>query len=153
MLPHVDEHGVEVAAAPDDVWRALLDGLDRAFSRAGAGTYGRLVGASPPAAGGPRPLAQGSTLPGFQVVSAVPGRELVLEGRHRFSTYALVFRLDDLGGRVRLRAETRAVFPGPHGAAYRLLVLGSGGHVLAVRRLLAGVRRRAEQPGAAGPAA
>lgn len=54
------------------------------------------------------PLAEGSVFAGFRVVAAVPGRELVLQGSHRFSTYALVFRLDELApGRSRLRAETR----------------------------------------------
>jgi hypothetical protein len=43
-----------------------------------------------------------------------------------------------------LRAESRATFPGLAGAAYRLLVVRSGGHVVAVRRLLSAVRRRAE---------
>jgi hypothetical protein len=77
------------------------------------------------------------------VAVADPGRELVLEGRHRFSSYALVFRLERLGpGRSSLRAETRAVFPGPAGGVYRALVVGTGGHAVGMRRLLAGVRRR-----------
>lgn len=91
------------------------------------------------------PLAEGSVFAGFRVVTAVPGRELVLQGSHRYSTYALVFRLDELApGRSRLRAETRAVFPGPAGGLYRLLVIGTGGHAVGVRRLLSGIRRRAE---------
>jgi hypothetical protein len=74
------------------------------------------------------------------VTRAVPERELVLEGSHHFSTYALIFRID--GG--RLVAESRARFPGSRGALYRLAVLRSGAHVVAVRRLLASVRRAAE---------
>jgi hypothetical protein len=89
--------------------------------------------------------AEGSTFPGFRVAAVVPGRELVLGGRHRFSSYALIFRLEPAGpGRSRLTAETRARFPGPAGGLYRLLVLGTGGHAVGVRRLLAAVRRRAE---------
>jgi hypothetical protein len=70
--------------------------------------------------------------------------ELALEGSHRFSRYALILRIDDLGGRSRLRAETRAEFPGPHGRVYRALVIGTRGHVLMVRRILGAVKRRAE---------
>ncbi|MFG2347969.1 hypothetical protein [Streptomyces phaeochromogenes] len=144
-LPYRDEHTTVVAAGADDVWRSLGDTLDRSFSRPGANRYARLVGCADRTASGPRPLAEGSTLPGFRVATAVPGRELVLVGRHRFSSYALIFRLEPAGpGRSRLTAETRATFPGPAGGLYRLLVLGTGGHAVGVRRLLAAVRRRAE---------
>ena len=144
-LPYRDEHTTVVAAGADDVWRSLGDTLDRSFSRPGANRYARLVGCADSTASGPRPLAEGSTFPGFRVATAVPGRELVLVGRHRFSSYALVFRLEPAGpGRSRLTAETRATFPGPAGGLYRLLVLGTGGHAVGVRRLLAAVRRRAE---------
>ncbi|MEV2232781.1 hypothetical protein AB0H69_30005 [Streptomyces phaeochromogenes] len=144
-LPYRDEHTTVVAAGADDVWRSLGDTLDRSFSRPGANRYARLVGCADRTASGPRPLAEGSTFPGFRVAAAVPGRELVLGGRHRFSSYALIFRLEPAGpGRSRLTAETRATFPGPAGGLYRLLVLGTGGHAVGVRRLLAAVRRRAE---------
>ncbi|MEV0934877.1 hypothetical protein [Streptomyces phaeochromogenes] len=144
-LPYRDEHTTVVAAGADDVWRSLGDTLDRSFSRPGASRYARLVGCADRTASGPRPLAEGSTIPGFRVAAAVPGRELVLGGRHRFSSYALIFRLEPAGpGRSRLTAETRATFPGPAGGLYRLLVLGTGGHAVGVRRLLAAVRRRAE---------
>ena len=46
---------------------------------------------------------------------------------------------------VQIVQSQAADFPGPHGRAYRLLVLGSRAHVLAVRRLLARVKRRAER--------
>jgi len=144
-LPHVDEHSTDVEAGADDVWRALQDALDAAFSRGGAGAYARAVGCADTQASGPRPLATGSTIPGFHVTAAAPGRELLLEGSHRFSTYALGFRLDPLGpDRTRLRAETRAAFPGATGGLYRLLVIRTGGHVVGVRRLLGAVRRRAQ---------
>ncbi|MFD3310870.1 hypothetical protein [Streptomyces sp. NPDC058694] len=144
-LPYRDEHTTVVAAGADDLWRSLGDTLDRSFSRPGASGYARLVGCADRTASGPRPLAEGSAFPGFRVATAVPGRELVLVGRHRFSSYALIFRLEPAGtGRSRLTAETRATFPGPAGGLYRLLVLGTGGHAVVVRRLLAAVRRRAE---------
>jgi len=145
-LPYLDEHATEVEAGVEEVWPALLDAVDRAFSGAATRWYARAVGCAPHAAGGPRPLAEGSTIPGFRVAGAVPGRELVLDGRHRFSDYALIFRLDDTGaGRSRLRAESRATFPGIGGGVYRLLVVGTRGHVAGVRGLLATVRRTAEQ--------
>ncbi|MDF3149261.1 hypothetical protein PBV88_50835, partial [Streptomyces sp. T21Q-yed] len=85
-----------------------------------------------------------SPIPGFHVVTAVPGKELALAGSHRFSTYALIFRLEEAGaGRTRLRAETRAAFPGPAGRLYRLLVIETRGHAVAVRRMLTTVRERA----------
>ncbi|MEU0646310.1 hypothetical protein [Streptomyces umbrinus] len=144
-LPYRDEHTTVVEAGVDDVWRSLGETLDRSFSRPGANRYARLVGCADRTASGPRPLAEGSTFPGFRVAAAVPGRELVLGGRHRFSSYALIFRLEPAGpGRSRLTAETWATFPGPAGGLYRLLVLGTGGHAVGVRRLLAAVRGRAE---------
>jgi hypothetical protein len=144
-LPRVDEHATTVAAGVDDVWRSLTETLDRALSRAGAATYARAVGCADCTASGPRPLAAGSTMPGFRVVRAVPGSELALAGRHRFSSYTLIFRLERVGSdRSHLRAETRAAFPGLAGGLYRLLVIGSGGHVVAVRRLLSAVQRRSE---------
>jgi hypothetical protein len=145
-LPYVDEHSALIAAGVEDVWAALIDMLERAFSRAGAASYARLVGCEQRTASGPRPLAEGSTVPGFRVTAAVPGSELALAGRHRFSSYALIFRLEHIGpGRSRLSAETRARFPGVAGRAYRLLVIGSGGHALAVRRLLSPVKRSSER--------
>ncbi|MYT04513.1 MULTISPECIES: hypothetical protein [Streptomyces] len=147
-LPHVDEHTQFVAADAHAVWQSVGEVLDRSFSEGRLAGYARLVGCPDRTAAGPRPLAKGSAYPGFHVQSAAPGRELVLVGRHYFSTYALVFRLDRAGpGRTRLRAETRARFPGPFGTLYRLLVIGTGGHALSVRRLLATVRRSAEDVG------
>lgn len=144
-LPLVDEHAVDVQALPESVWTALLETLERSFGRPVAAAYARAVGCEPAAAAGPRPLDVGSTLPGFTVTGRGIGRELVLEGRHRFSTYALVFRLEPFGDRTRLTAESRAAFPGVSGRAYRALVLRTGAHVIGVRGLLAAVRRAAEK--------
>ncbi|MFD4597357.1 hypothetical protein ACFWPQ_04890 [Streptomyces sp. NPDC058464] len=144
-LPYLDEHATVVAAGTADVWRALTETLDRSFSRPGSAAYTRLVGCADRSASGPRPLAEGSTVPGWRVVTAVPERELVLQGRHRFSSYALIFRLEHAGpGQSRLRAESRAAFPGLAGGLYRRLVVGTGGHVIGMRRLLSAVRRRSE---------
>jgi hypothetical protein len=145
----LDEHAVDIGAPPDRVWPALLAVVERTFSSPAAAVYARLVGCEPPAAHGPRPLGAGSAIPGFRVAEAVPAVLLRLEGRHRFSAYALIFRVDDLGGgRSRVRAESRADFPGLAGRLYRTGLLQSGGHVAGVHRLLAAIRRRAER----GPA-
>jgi hypothetical protein len=142
-LPHLDEHATVIAAGSDDVWRGLGEALDRSFG--GMAGYAKLVGAADPTASGPRPLAEGSTFPGFRVGTAVAGRELVLAGSHRFSSYALIFRLEPAGpGRTRIRAETRAAFPGLAGGLYRRLVIGTGGHAVGMRRLLSAIRRRSE---------
>jgi hypothetical protein len=145
-LPYVDEHSTVITARADDVWAALLETLDRAFARPGASIYARAVGCADGRASGPRPLTEGSSIPGFRIARALPPSELVLTGRHRFSTYALIFRIEQLDTkRSRLNAETRAAFPRVAGSVYRMLVIGTGGHVIAVRRLLARVQRATER--------
>jgi hypothetical protein len=75
---------------------------------------------------------------GFRVAESTAPSKLVLEGRHPFSRYALVFLIDARaeGGGSRARAQTWAAFPGPHGRVYRALVIGSGMHAVLVRRML-----------------
>jgi hypothetical protein len=80
---------------------------------------------------------------GFRVTESTPPRKLVLEGRHPFSRYALVFLIesrDDGGSREgsgsRAVAQTWAAFPGAKGSVYRALVIGSGMHSVLVRRML-----------------
>lgn len=144
-LPYVDEHATVIEAGPAQVWPVLLTTLDQTFAQAAA-VYGRLVGADPRAASGARPLAVGSTMPGFRVAASVAPARLVLRGQHWFSDYALIFRLEPVAAdRSRLTAQSRARFPGLAGACYRMAVIGTGGHVLGVRRLLAGVKRRCER--------
>jgi hypothetical protein len=145
-LPHIDEHATEVAAGAEVVWEALLRIVEDSFGSSRTGRVAGLLGCADVDAGGPRPLAGGSTLPGFHVELAEPTRELALAGSHRFSNYALIFRLDRLdAGRTRLRAETRANFPQLKGSVYRTLVIGTRGHVLVTRRLLNAAKQRAER--------
>ncbi|MDX3641851.1 hypothetical protein [Streptomyces sp. MB09-02B] len=147
-LPYVDEHTILVEADADEVWWALAEALDWAFSRPAAVRYAKLVGCVDHTASGPRPPAEGeTTFPGFRTLTAIPGSRLTLLGRHRFSSYTLTFHLDAAGpDHTRLRAETRAAFPGPAGGLYRLLALGTGTHARLTRRLLTTARLQAERP-------
>ena len=71
---------------------------------------------------------------------------LALAGRHRYSQYAVVFRIDLLPGqRSQIRIETRAEFLGRRGRLYRAGVIGTRGHVIFVNRMLRAIKRRAEQ--------
>lgn len=145
-LPWVDEHAGEIDAPASVVWPALLRTVERMTAGGAAPRYARVVGCADVEAGGPRPLEAGSTVPGFHVAELAPHASLTLAGSHRFSSYALVFRLEPLGGRrTRLVAETRAEFPGIRGRAYRAAVIGTRMHVLVVRRVMRGVARQAER--------
>jgi hypothetical protein len=150
-LPWVDEHAGEIAAPVSVVWPVLLRTVERMTAGGAAPRYARAVGCADTEVGGPRPLEVGSTVPGFHVAAMTPERLLVLAGSHHFSDYALSFRLEPLGAvRTRVIAETRAVFPGLQGRAYRALVIGTRMHVLVVRRVLRGISRRVESTGRAG---
>ncbi len=151
-LPRIDEHTITIRVNdPGLVWSALGDVLGRSRipglgrSRIPTAGYGaRLLQVHPGTRSGD-PLHTGSTLPGFTVIRAEPGKELALEGHHRFSSYTLIFRLAASEHHTTLSAETRAAFPGVSGRVYRRLVIGTRGHVLVVRALLRATRRRAER--------
>ena len=144
-LPRVDEHAIEVEASQAAAWEALIPVLLKAFGGPLSTRLARRLGCTEAdIAGDPR--HPGATIPGFVVARAVPPTLYALLGAHRFSRYALVFSVDRLSAdRARIRAETRAEFAGPAGRAYRALVIGTRGHVLAVRRLLRAAKRRAER--------
>ena len=143
VLSHIDEHSAIVDADPGRVWRALGEVLRRE-RLPGRGLVARLLDAQPATRSGD-PLLAGSTLPGFTVVRSEPHSELALEGRHRFASYALIFRLGEADGRTTIRAETRATFAGAGGRIYRALVISARTHALAVRSMLGGVRVSAER--------
>lgn len=130
---HLDEHTLEVAASRDRVWQVLREYVD-GLGLPATGLAGRVARA----AWAPHP---GS---GFGVAEEEPGQRVVLEGRHRFSRYRLVFSVDEgADGSTRLTAASYADFPGLHRKAYRALVVGTGFHVLAVRRMLRSIAARA----------
>jgi hypothetical protein len=144
-LPYIDEHRTRIAASPENVWAALLS-LLRAQSAVVPTPLVRLWGLTPSTRAGEwsGTVRPGDTIPGFEVAEVDVARRLTLRGRHRFSRYALVFELERQAvDACTLRAETWATFPGLAGAGYRALVIGSGGHRFAVRRLLHSVAGRA----------
>jgi hypothetical protein len=126
-LPYVDRHGTEVAAPPAQVWTVLRSYVDS--SLVAPRVLGRVLGTDPPG--------------GFAVTEEVPGERLDLSGTHRFSDYLLRFELTPGGPGTRLEAVTFAAFPGVTGGAYRVLVIGTRLHVVAVEGMLRTVRRAA----------
>jgi hypothetical protein len=144
-LPFVDEHYIEIAASPDQVWDALIHVMKgTGAGRAGAPLARALGCAHTDAEGDAGEI--GSTIPGFVVTRAIRPAVLALMGSHRFSRYALIFTIiEKPSGLIILGAQTRAEFPGRRGRVYRGLVIGTRGHVVATRSLLRSVRKGAER--------
>ena len=112
QLPYIDEHAITVAADRAATWQAVVRTLCRNPDD-------------------PR------TVPfGFVLDEAEPPERFALKGRHWFSVYALIFVLSEVDGGTRVAAQTWADFPGFKGRIYRALVIGSGGHRVAVRNML-----------------
>lgn len=110
QLPYIDEHAITVDANRAETWSALL----------------RVMCRDP---------HDPSTVPtGFVLEEARQPERFALKGRHPFAVYRWVFELDaEAADRTRVRAATWADFPGLHGKIYRALVIGTGGHRVAVR--------------------
>jgi hypothetical protein len=144
QLPYIDEHRIHIDAPPAAVWLALLSVL-RSKLGAVPGPLAYAWGLTPADRSGDwsQVLRPGDSIPGFEVAEAIPGERLALRGRHRFSRYSLVFVQEPSGGGCTLSAQSWAAFPGLAGAAYRAVVIGTGGHRVGVRRLLHAVERRA----------
>lgn len=143
-LSLIDEHCVEVAASREDAWAAARETVPKAFDTARSQRLARALGCEQVEPGGPRPIEEGSTIPGFRVVALSSPGSLALAGRHRFSRYELTISVEAVGSdRARVCAETRAEFPGPAGTVYRALVIGTRLHVGVVRRILGAIKNRA----------
>ncbi|HZQ33128.1 MAG TPA: hypothetical protein VFB19_15505 [Mycobacterium sp.] len=113
QLPYIDEHAITVPANRAQTWSALLKVMCRNPN-------------------------DPSTVPfGFVLDETAAPEKFALKGRHPFAIYRWVFELDDDGPqRTRVRALTWAAFPGLKGTLYRALVIGTGGHRVAVRMTL-----------------
>lgn len=131
--PFVDEHSVLINAPAAAVWDVLVRPPTRR-RRIGADVLIRVL----------RLSDRDADRPGFAVTEADPPRRLLFTGRHRFSDYALEWTLTPQGGATVLAARTYAAFPGWRGRTYRRLVIGSGGHRIAMRRWLTAVRHGSE---------
>jgi hypothetical protein len=143
-LPFVDRPCTRIDAEQVTVWAALVGHLGRlGAERALTSLFVRGIAVRDrrPSGGFPQP---GSTIRGFRVAASEPPRRLLLEGRHRFSTYELEFHVRQDARGSELCAETRAAFPGLTGRLYRAAVIGSRGHRLAVGGMLRTVKQRAE---------
>jgi hypothetical protein len=128
-LPLIDEHSIEVRAAPD----LVFDAVNRRFAHVLSGRLGmafsRLWACDPPAA--------------FAIVENTRPTRVVVAGKHRFAAYAIVFRITPTADGSRLTAESRAEFPHRHGRLYRMAVVGTRGHVVATRGLLRTIAKSA----------
>jgi hypothetical protein len=146
-LPYIDDHVKAINAPPERVWAALLGTMRGQLGHQLPQPLLAAWGLEQPARSGNwvNSVRVGDTIPGFAVAETEPPRLLSLRGRHRFSRYELRFELDwPHPNRVEIHAKTSAVFPGVHGRIYRALVIGTGGHRIAVRRMLTVIARRAE---------
>jgi hypothetical protein len=130
-LPFIDEHRIGVSATPERVWAALQRLARGRLSRPAPAAFKALWGLEPAS--------------GFAVAEEAEPRHLALRGRHRFSRYELSFEVGPGPDTVTLSARTSAIFPGIAGTLYRSVVIGSGGHGVIVRRLLAAVAQAAER--------
>ncbi len=108
-LPYIDEHAITVDANPEETWSALLRVMCR------------------------DPHDPSAVPTGFVLDEARPPVRFALKGRHPFAVYRWVFELEPAPEGTRVRAQSWADFPGMHGKIYRALVIGTGGHRLAVR--------------------
>ena len=121
-LPYIDEYAIPVRADRRATWDAVLRVMCR--------------DAHDP-----------TTVPiGFVLDDATSPERFACKGRHWFAAYRLVFVLTELpDGTTRLAAQTWAAFPGVRGRAYRALVIGTGFHRVAVRRMLNRVAASADK--------
>ena len=143
-LPLVDRHGFRTTVQPEQVWAALAPTLMAAFGKRRSRTFAKALGCRERRLSRPFLMENGDKLVGFRVLASRPPEELVLEGEHHFASYALIFRIGSRDGITTVTIETRATFPGAKGYVYRELVVATGLHAQIVRRLLKGLRRRAE---------
>jgi hypothetical protein len=128
-LPYVDEHVQPLGVGVEPAFAAVAAVARRLAERPLLRLFVRAWDTRPES--------------GFAVAESVPPERVVLRGSHRFSTYELAFLVEPGPRGSIVRARTSAVFPRLPGRLYRSLVIGSGGHVLAVRGMLRTIARLA----------
>ena len=127
-LPLLDEHSATFSAPLPAVWLAVQRYAD-AMTRADHGVLGRFLGTVPRS--------------GFALAEEIERERVVLAGQHRFARYRLVFELDQESEiATRLSIRSLAAFPGARGRIYRTLLMGTRGHLIAVRHMLRTIRRQ-----------
>ena len=142
-LPFIDTHRVQISASPDAVYAAVWKVLRRSFTGRMAAIYGRLMKCQPPRAVlTAQPEVGISAFRGFAVTNAAAPTLLHIAGSHRCAQYCIEIALTRVETGTVLAVTTRAAFPGVHGRVYRAFVIGSRGHVLAMRGLLRAVARQ-----------
>jgi hypothetical protein len=126
-LPLLDQHTATFQASQPAVWQAVRR-YARGLVHADHAVLGRILGTEPRS--------------GFDLAEEVEGERVALTGRHRFARYRLVFELEaEAGDATRLSILSFAAFPGARGRLYRGLLMGTGGHVVAVRHMIRTIRR------------
>jgi hypothetical protein len=151
-LPFIDSHSLAVKAPPEQAWdetaqvtRRWVEHLLPRGGGAAGPLFARLLGCSNVDLPRPGPGAP-EAIVGFRVARAERPLLIALEGEHHFSRYALIFQIEPAdGSSCIVKAETRAAFPGRAGRIYRGAVIGTGGHVFVVRRLLSSIKHQAER--------
>jgi hypothetical protein len=127
-LPLLDEHSAILRGSPSAAWQAVRQ-YALSLAQSDHVVLGRLLGTDPPS--------------GFDVAEEITGERMALAGRHRFARYRLVFELEERpGNATKLSVLSFAAFPGVRGRLYRALLMGTGGHVIAVRHMLRTIERR-----------
>jgi hypothetical protein len=133
--PFVDEHVVTVEADIAQGWAAVEDYATR-LTRTPHRLLSRVLGTDPAS--------------GFRIAESEPPRRVTLTGRHRFSTYQLVFEVVPATEGTQIRALTFAEFPGLRGLAYRTFLTVSRAHPIATRRMLRAIARGVHRVSAGG---
>jgi hypothetical protein len=129
-LPFVDDHRVHVRAPVEQARDAIAKLARRVVARPAPRAFVALWRLEPRS--------------GFAITSSSPDG-VVLAGHHRFARYALALEVRATDDGAEVVARTYAAFPGAAGRAYRALVIGTGGHGVAVRAMLRRIRRSAER--------
>ena len=127
-IPLLDEHSAMLHRSRSTVWPVVRQ-YARSLAQSDVVVLGRILGTEPRS--------------GFEVEEEVEGERLALCGRHRFARYRLVFELTaQPNDATKLSVQSYAAFRGVLGQLYRALLMGTGGHVLAVRHMLRTIQRR-----------